>query len=126
MLETGLVHTSVLSVNEENTAIAMGSGDVPVLATPSLVALIENAAMLAVANHLPEGHTTVGGHISISHLLPSSIGSIVTATAFLENIEGRKLLFRVEARHNDTIIGEGTHLRYIIDKEKFLSNIENK
>ena len=110
MLETGLVHTSVLSVKEEDTAIAMGSGDIPVLATPAMIALMENAAMLTVASQLPEGYTTVGG-------------SIVTATAVLENIDGKKLFFRVEARQNEEVIGEGTHLRYIVEREKFLASV---
>ena len=123
MLETGLVHTSVLSVKEEDTAIAMGSGDIPVLATPAMIALMENAAMLTVASQLPEGYTTVGGQISISHMRPTAIGSIVTATAVLENIDGKKLFFRVEARQNEEVIGEGTHLRYIVEREKFLANV---
>lgn len=123
MLETGLVHTSVLSVKEEDTAIAMGSGDIPVLATPAMIALMENAAMLTVASQLPEGYTTVGGQISISHMRPAVIGSIVTATAVLENIDGKKLFFRVEARQNEEVIGEGTHLRYIVEREKFLASV---
>lgn len=123
MLETGLVHTSVLSVKEEDTAIAMGSGDIPVLATPAMIALMENAAMLTVASQLPEGYTTVGGQISISHMRPTAIGSIVTATAVLENIDGEKLFFRVEARQNEEVIGEGTHLRYIVEREKFLASV---
>ncbi|MBP3714428.1 MAG: thioesterase family protein [Phocaeicola sp.] len=123
MLETGLVHTSVLSVKEEDTAIAMGSGDIPVLATPAMIALMENAAMLTVASQLPEGYTTVGGQISISHMRPTAIGSIVTATAVLENIDGKKLFFRVEARQNEEVIGEGTHLRYIVEREKFLASV---
>lgn len=123
MLETRLVHTSVLSVKEEDTAIAMGSGDIPVLATPAMIALMENAAMLTVASQLPEGYTTVGGQISISHMRPTAIGSIVTATAVLENIDGKKLFFRVEARQNEEVIGEGTHLRYIVEREKFLASV---
>lgn len=123
MLETGLVHTSVLSVKEEDTAIAMGSGDIPVLATPAMIALMENAAMLTVASQIPEGYTTVGGQISISHMRPAAIGSIVTATAVLENIDGKKLFFRVEARQNEEVIGEGTHLRYIVEREKFFANV---
>lgn len=125
MLETGLVHTSVLSVNDENTALAMGSGDLPVLATPAMIALMENAAMLAVAPYLPEGSTTVGGQISVSHLRPSAIGSIITATAVLEDIDGKKLFFRVEARQNEMVIGEGTHIRYIVDNEKFLFRLSH-
>ena len=63
MIEIGLKHTSELTVTDTVTAIQMGSGDMPVLATPAMMALMENAAMLAVADELPEGYTTVGGHI---------------------------------------------------------------
>ena len=81
MLEVGLKHTSELIVSDALTAIQMGSGDMPVLATPAMMALMENAAMLAVADELPEGCTTVGGHIESSHLKPSKIGDKVSATA---------------------------------------------
>lgn len=123
MLETGLTHTSSTTVNDSNTAIALGSGDMPVLATPAMMALMENAAMLAVASHLPEGSTTVGGHIESSHLKPSPLGAEVEATATLEKVDGRKLYFKVTAREGDTIIGEGTHLRFIVDRERFLSKL---
>ena len=121
MLQEGLQHTSQLTVTDAVTAIAMGSGDMPVLATPAMMALMENAAMLAVADHLPEGSTTVGGHITSSHLKPSKLGDTVTATAVVTRIDGKKIEFKVEARCGDMLLGEGTHLRFIVDKEKFMS-----
>lgn len=121
MLE--LSHTSQLTVTQAQTAIAMGSGDLPVLATPVMMALMENAAMLAVADHLPEGCTTVGGHIASSHLRPSKVGDTVTATATVIGMEGKKIEFKVEARCGDTLLGEGTHLRFIVDREKFMSRL---
>lgn len=123
MLQEGLRHTSQLTVDETVTAIAMGSGDLPVLATPVMMALMENAAMLAVADHLPEGSTTVGGHISSSHLKPSKLGDTITATATVTRVDGRKIEFKVEAHCGDTLLGEGTHLRFIVDKEKFMSRL---
>lgn len=123
MLETGLTYTSRLTVGNENTAIALGSGDMPVLATPAMMALMENAAMLAVAPALEEGDTTVGGHIESSHLSPSSVGAEVSATATLEKVDGRKLYFKIIAHQGDKIIGEGTHLRFIVNREKFLAKI---
>ena len=123
MLQEGLRHTSQLTVDETVTAIAMGSGDMPVLATPVMMALMENAAMLAVADHLPEGSTTVGGHISSSHLKPSKLGDTITATATVTRIDGKKIEFKVEAHCGDTLLGEGTHLRFIVDKEKFMSRL---
>ena len=76
MIEIGLNYTSELTVTDAVTAIVVGSGDMPVLATPMMMALMENAAMLAVKNELPEGCTTVGGHIESSHLRPSKIGDV--------------------------------------------------
>lgn len=123
MLQEGLRHTSQLTVDETVTAIAMGSGDMPVLATPVMMALMENAAMLAVADHLPEGSTTVGGHISSSHLKPSKLGDTITATATVTRVDGKRIEFKVEAYCGDTLLGEGTHLRFIVDKEKFMSRL---
>lgn len=122
-METGLTYTATLTVDNAHSAIAMGSGDMPVLATPAMVALMENAAMMAVASHLPEGATTVGGQISTSHLRPSAMDAAVTATATLEKVEGKKLFFRVEAHQGETLIGEGTHLRFIVDREKFMEKL---
>lgn len=119
----GLTHTSQLTVAEAVTAIAMGSGDMTVLATPAMMALMENAAMLAVAAHLPEGCTTVGGHISASHLKPSKPGDIITATATVTGVDGKKIEFKVQAHCGDTLLGEGTHLRFIVDRNKFMSRL---
>ncbi len=123
MIEIGLTHTSQLTVTEAVTAIQMGSGDMPVLATPAMMALMENAAMLAVADHLPEGSITVGGHIASSHIKPSKLGDIVTATAMVTRVDGKKIEFKVEARSGETLLGEGTHLRFIVEKEKFMSRL---
>lgn len=123
MLETGLTHTSSLTVTEALTAKAMGSGDLPVLATPAMMALMENAAMTAVAPELPEGSTTVGGHIESSHLKPTPVGAEVKAEATLTKVDGRKLYFTVKAMQGDTVIGEGTHLRFIVDRERFMSKL---
>ena len=123
MIQEGLTHTSQLTVTDAVTAIAMGSGDMPVLATPAMMALMENAALLAVAQHLPEGCTTVGGHIASSHLKPSKLGDTVTATATVTHVEGKKIEFKVEARCGDVLLGEGSHLRFVVDRDKFLSRL---
>ena len=101
MIEIGLKHTSELTVTDDVTAITVGSGDMPVLATPMMMALMENAAMLAVVDELPEGCTTVGGHI----------------------VDGKKIEFKVAAYSGNTLLGEGTHLRFIVDREKFMSRL---
>ena len=123
MMEIGIKHQSVMRVMDGNTAEFIGSGDMAVLATPAMVALMENAAMLAVALHLEEGETTVGSMISTSHLKPSKIGASISAVAELTAIEGRKLSFKISAYDGDTLIGEGEHVRFIVNREKFLSKL---
>lgn len=123
MLKIGLNYTSELIVSDALTAITVGSGDMPVLATPMMVALMENAAMLAVRDELPEGCTTVGGHVESSHLKPSKIGDVVKATAEVTKVDGKKIEFRISAYSGDTLLGEGTHLRFIVDSEKFMSKL---
>lgn len=122
-METGLKHTSTLLVEKAHTAEVIGSGDMPVLATPVMMALMENAAMSAVKEQLPEGCTTVGGHIESSHLRPTAIGQKIQATAELTQIDGRKLYFHVAAYQGDTLIGEGEHLRFVVDRDKFMSKL---
>ncbi|MBQ2055839.1 MAG: thioesterase family protein [Bacteroidaceae bacterium] len=123
MIETGQKHTSELMVTEEVTAVKIGSGDMPVLATPAMLALMENAAMLAVADSLADGETTVGGHIESSHLKPSKIGDKITATAEVTKVEGKKIEFKVSAHCNDVLLGEGTHLRFIVDRNRFIEKL---
>lgn len=123
MLEKGLKHQSVMVVNEGNTAEFIGSGDMAVLATPAMVALMENAAMMAVALHLNGGDTTVGSMISTSHLKPSKIGRSISAIAELTEVEGRKLTFKISAYDGDTLIGEGDHVRFVVNREKFLAKL---
>lgn len=124
MIEIGLKHTSELTVTDAVTAIAIGSGDMPVLAAPMMMALMENAAMLAVKDKLPEGCTTVGGHIESSHLKPSKVGDKVSAIAEVTKVDGKKIEFKVTAYSGDTLLGEGTHLRFIVDRERFLSKLK--
>lgn len=98
MLEKGLSAQSRTQVTAENTAARMGSGDMEVFATPAMVALLENAAMKAVAPALAEGQTTVGAEMNCTHIKPSGLGAEITATAVLTEVEGRKLTFNVGAR----------------------------
>lgn len=123
MIKIGQKHTSELTVSEAVTAMAVGSGDMPVLATPMMMALMENAAMLAVRDELPEGCTTVGGHLESSHLRPSKIGDVVRATAEVTKVDGKKIEFKVSAHSGDSLLGEGTHLRFVVNREKFISKL---
>lgn len=123
MLKEGVTHTSSTEVTLANCAVTAGSGDMEVFATPAMVALMENAAMLAVAEALPEGSTTVGASMQTSHIKPSGIGAVVSATARLVSVEGRKLCFEVSAADDEGPIGEGVHIRYIVDKERFMAKV---
>lgn len=124
MVKKGLTAQSTTTVVAENTAVQMGSGDMAVFATPALVALMENAAMRAVAPHLEAGFTTVGAEMNTSHIKPSGLGAVVTATAVLTDVEGRKLTFTVGARDGEGLIGEGTHVRFVVDRERFLAKVK--
>ncbi len=125
-LELGLKYEVSLKVEEKDTAAAFGSGNVLVLATPMMVTLMENAALKAVQEHLGEGMTTVGTHLDVSHKAATPLGMIATAEAELIEIKGKKLIFKVIARDEKEIIGEGTHTRYIVETEKFLAATREK
>lgn len=122
-MDTGLTYTSTVAVTQANTAAALDSGDMGVFATPALVALMENAAMKAVEKELPEGSTTVGAYIETTHVKPSAPGETVSAKAVLEEVEGRKLTFKVTASDSKGVVGEATHIRYVVDRSRFLSKL---
>lgn len=124
MLETGLSAQSRTTVSAENTAAAMGSGDLAVFATPAMVALMEHAAMKAVAAELPDGSTTVGSEMNCTHIKPSALGAEITATAVLTEVDGRRLTFNVGARDPEGMIGEGVHIRFIVDRERFMAKLK--
>lgn len=124
MIEIGLKHESQVVVSQSNTAKALGSGDMEVFATPAMVALMENAAMMAVAKNLDEGASSVGVEISTSHIKASALGATITASAELVAIDGRKLSFKVKAWDEAGTIGEGNHTRFVVDRERFLSKIK--
>ena len=121
--DTELTGRASLTVAEADTAIELGSGDVPVLATPRLVALFEQAAVAAVAGKFPDDMTSVGASISIDHLVPSGIGATVTASAVVEATDGAALEFALEAVQGDTVVAEGSHTRIIVERERFLGRL---
>jgi predicted thioesterase len=98
----------------------LGSGDVGVLATPAMIGMMEGTSLRAVQPHLAEGQTTVGYIVNIRHLAPTPIGREVRVHARLEEVDGRKLKFKVEAYEGDKLIGDGEHVRVIIDSSRFL------
>jgi fluoroacetyl-CoA thioesterase len=111
------------AVTEADTATAMGSGDVPVLATPRLLALAEAAAFAAVAPQLAEGLTTVGTSVSLEHRRPSPLGTEVVVEAELTEVDGSRLVFgfiaRVDGTNDDVVLGAGTVERVIVDRARF-------
>ena len=122
-MKEGASYTSTMRVVAETTADYIGSGDLAVLATPAMCALMENAALLAVAPHLEAEQTTVGTALNIEHLRATKVGEVITATAVLTEINGRELKFNIAARDEVGIIGEGTHTRFIVNREKFMSKL---
>ena len=112
-----------LTVSDDDTAIALSSGDVPVLATPRVIALCEEATVAAVDGRLPKGQTTVGMRIQLDHLQPNAVGSTVAAEAVLEKVEGRRLLFTVSVRDHRGLVACGKVTRVVVDAERFLDNL---
>lgn len=122
-IQVGTEHTSFLKVENQHLACNVGSGDLQVLATPMMIALMENAAMNCVAPYLDTTETTVGSQINASHIRPTGVGKTITATARLQNIEGRKLTFAISASDEQGLIGEGEHIRFVILRDKFMNKI---
>lgn len=124
--EIGTKCFSETVVTDENTAIAAGSGSLPVFATPFMVALMENAAAKCADKFLEEGSTTVGTFLNVRHNAATPVGMKVTACAELIEVEGRKLVFKVTASDEKGEIGEGLHERFVVYSQKFLSKAQER
>lgn len=122
-MNIGKTYTSQIVVTADKCASALGSGDLEVLATPAMVALMENAAMLCVADHIAEGSATVGTAIATSHVKASPVGATIRAEAELTEVDGRRLEFVVRAYDERGLIGEGRHTRFVVDRERFLGKL---
>jgi fluoroacetyl-CoA thioesterase len=116
-VQTGAVASVRLLVGPEDTAEALGSGDVPLLGTPRVVALVEEAAMAAMVGAVGDESTTVGTRIELRHLAASPIGSEVVANASVTSVEGRRVNFAVHAVMGDTMIAEGIHERIMVRRD---------
>lgn len=108
------------TVKMEDTALAQGSGDLPVLSTPRLVALMEGAAVEALRGGLAAGETTVGTRIDIRHLAATPVGARVSVRARVTGLDDRKITFAVRAEDRTAVIGKGTHQRYIVQAAGFM------
>lgn len=121
-LSAELEHT----VTDADTASSWGSGGLPVFSTPALVGLMESAAVSALTGHMAPGQSTVGGHIDVRHLAATPVGMQVRAKAELTAIDGRKLVFKVQAWDEVELIGEADHDRFVIDEAKFMAKVAMK
>ena len=125
-MEAGITGTQTITVTEDKTAQAMGSGTLPVFATPAMIALIEETAWKSVADELEEGCVTVGTSLNVKHLAASPVGMKVTCNTTLVEVDKRRLVFSVEVEDETGKIGEGTHERFIVQAEKFQNKADAK
>ena len=126
-LKTGLRGAAYLNVEEEDLSLAFNSGEVPVLATPRVVALIEEATLNAISDNLEENKTTVGMRVRIDHLTPVSSGTKISAHAILEQVDGRRLTFSatVETEKEKLLVANATITRVIVNTEEFLDGVKS-
>jgi fluoroacetyl-CoA thioesterase len=113
-------------VTDADTASQWGSGLAPVFSTPALVGLMESTAVIALNGKLPPGQTTVGTHIDVRHLAATPVGMQVRARAELTAVEGRKLVFKIQAWDKLELIGEAEHERFVVDEARFIGRIQAK
>lgn len=125
-MEIGIKGKNTITVTENMTAKKMGSGELSVYATPSMIALMENTAYKSVEEYLEKGQGTVGTYIDIKHLSATPVGMEIVCETKLIEIDRKKLVFEVKAYDKSGCIGEGIHERFIIDNEKFINKAENK
>lgn len=119
-LTSGLCAQAELEVTEDDTALAVGSGDVPVLATPRLVALCEQAACEALRPQLAPGQTSVGFRVEITHLVPVLVGSRVVAAAAFERVDGKRIVFSVTVTDKCGLVAAGKVVRVLVDTDAFM------
>ena len=120
-LTPGLTNEKSVAVTIENTALAMGSGTLRVFATPAMIALVEGCCAESVEDMLGEGMTSVGTRVEVDHLAASPLGASILCKSELVAVDGRKLEFKVEVFDNAGLIGRGTHTRFTVDAERFVS-----
>ncbi|MDO5861710.1 MAG: thioesterase family protein [Thermoplasmata archaeon] len=126
MLSTGVKGTRTVSVTDQNTAAALGSGTLAVFATPAMIALIEATASGSVAPLLDEGSSTVGTHLDVAHSAATPVGMDVTCETELVEIDRRRLVFKVVVKDAKGEVGSGTHERFVVDNAKFMSKAQAK
>lgn len=126
MLQEGIQNEKELTVTQERTAKAMGSGELPVFATPAMAALMEQTAWESVASELEEGCGTVGTALDLKHVSATPVGMRVCCESRLVKVEGRALTFALKAYDEKGLIGEAVHQRFIVQNERFLAKAKKK
>ena len=125
-IAAGTVGTATLIVADEHTAPRVGSGQIHVLATPVMINLFEAAALAACEHLLPDGHQSLGTHLDVTHIAATPVGMRATATAEVVSVEGRTIKFRLQAKDERDVIGEGVHERVVVNVAKFDLRVQEK
>ncbi|MBQ3353638.1 MAG: thioesterase family protein [Bacteroidales bacterium] len=120
----GLCHSETLVVEHKDTAAVYGSGSLEVFATPAMIALMEKTCLESVNSKIGEGNTTVGISVNIKHLKACPVGALIRCDSKLIDVDRKRLVFEVQCFDGDTLIGEGTHERFVVDSEKFMGKLE--
>ncbi len=126
LLIPGLTQEISIVVTPDRTAKHLETGSASVLSTPSMVWLVEHNAQTLAQKHLPEGQTTVGAEVFVRHLAPTPLGMKVTARVRIEEIEGRRIVFSAEVFDEKEKVGEGRHVRVIVDQARFMEKVKGK
>ena len=125
-IAVGTKGSAEILVGDEHTAPRVGSGRIRVLATPVMINVMEAAALAAVEHLLPDGHQSLGTHLDVGHYAATPVGMRLRATAEVTGIDGRKIEFRVEAHDEKERVGDGTHVRVVVNVERFDQRVQRK
>lgn len=125
-LAPGLTASVTLVVEESDTALALRTGDVPVLGTPRVIALAEQASVEALDGELPADRTSVGYQVQLAHLTPTPVGGTIVAEATLEQVEGRRLTFRVSVNDARGLVAAGRITRVVVERARFVERAQTE
>jgi fluoroacetyl-CoA thioesterase len=122
----GAKGSAEIVVGDKHTAPRVGSGRIRVLATPVMINVMEAAALAAIEHLLPDGHQSLGTQLDVGHYAATPVGMRLRATAEVTGIDGRKIAFRVEAHDEKERVGDGTHVRVVVNVERFDQRVQRK
>jgi fluoroacetyl-CoA thioesterase len=125
-LSVGMTYELTMTVTPDRTAKHLATGSASVLSTPSMVWLVEHAAQVMAQMHLPPGKTTVGAEVTVRHLAPTPLGMTVRAAVRIKELDGRRIVFSAEVFDEREKVGEGRHVRVIVDEKRFGEKVKGK